>query len=104
MKFLFFIMNSPDKAAEVAQITDKVARTPGTKTLAQYVCQGIPFPGVPPNTMVGIAVVEAESNEAISARIYPAALAGATVWAVPVQEMPVAGAAKIERKYRGRSR
>jgi hypothetical protein len=101
MKFLVFTMFSPDKAAEIAQTTDKVARGPGIKTLAQYVCQGIPFPGVAPNTMVGISVIEAESNDAISARIYPPSLAGATVWVVPVQEMAVAGAAKIERKFRG---
>jgi hypothetical protein len=102
MKFLIFTVFSPDKAAEVAQTVDKVARAPGAKTLAQYVCQGIPFPGVAPNTMVGISVVEADSNDAISARIYPASLAGATVWAVPVQEMAVAGAVKTEKKFRGR--
>ena len=101
MKFLIFTVFSPDKAAEVAQTVDKVARAPGIKTLAQYVCQGIPFPGVAPNTMVGISVIEAESNDAISARIYPASLAGATVWAVPVQEMATGGAAKIEKKFRG---
>ena len=104
MKFLIFSVFSPDKAAEVAQASDKVASAPGAKTSAMYVCQGIPFPGVAPNTMVSIAVVEAESNDAISARIYPLSLAGATVWAVPVQEMPVAGAVKTEKKFRGRSR
>jgi hypothetical protein len=102
MKFLIFTMFSPDKAAEAAQAVDKVARTPGTKTLAQYVCQGIPFPGVLPNTMIGISVIEADSNDAISARIYPASLAGATVWAVPVQEMAAAGAVKTEKKFRGK--
>ena len=104
MKFLIYSMFSPDKAAEVAQSVDKVSRAPGLKTLTQYVCQGIPFPGVAPNTMVGISVVEAESNDALSARIYPVSLAGATVWVVPVQEMAVAGAAKTERKFRGRTR
>jgi hypothetical protein len=102
MKFLIFTMFSPDKAAEVAQTIDKLARAPGIKTLAQYVCQGIPFPGVLPNTMVAISVIEAESNDAISARIYPSSLAGATVWTVPVQEMAVAGAAKVEKKFRGK--
>jgi hypothetical protein len=101
MKFIGFTMFSPDKAAEIAQATDKITRTPGAKTLAQYVCQGIPFPGVLPNTMIGISVFEAESNDAISARIYPVSLAGATVWVVPVQEMAVAGAVKTEKKFRG---
>jgi hypothetical protein len=102
MKFLIFSVFSQDKAAEIAQASDKVANTPGAKTSAMYVCQGIAFAGVPPNTLVTIAVVEAESNDAISARIYPLSLAGATVWAVPVQEMPVAGAVKTEKKFRGR--
>ena len=100
MKFIGFAMFDAAKAAEVAQAGDKVAKTPGRKVLAQYACQGIPFPGVPPNTMVVISVEEAESNEAIGASQYPLALAGATVWSVPVLEMPVAGAAAEEKKYR----
>ena len=100
MKFIYFTMFDVAKAAEVAQAADKVAKTPGHKTLAQYVFQGIPFHGVPPNTMVVIAVGEAESNEAIAAQQYPLALAGARVWAVPVLEMPVPGAATEEKKYR----
>ena len=100
MKFITFSMFDAAKAAEIAQASDKVAKTPGRKTVAQYVCQGIPFAGVPPNSMVVIAIGEAESNEAIAAFQYPLALAGATVWAVPVLEMPVAGAAEEEKKYR----
>ncbi len=100
MKFLTFSMFDASKAAEVAQAADKVAKTPGQKMLAQYVCQGIPFAGVPPSTMVAISVGEAESNEAIAAVHYPLALAGATIWSVPVLEMPVAGAAAEEKKYR----
>jgi hypothetical protein len=104
MKFLTFAMFEAAKGAEIAQAADQVAKTPGQKMLAQYVCQGIPFPGVTPNTMVTISVGEAENNEAIGAVQYPLALAGATVWAVPVLEMPVARAAKAEKKYRGRTR
>ncbi len=100
MKFLMFGMFDAAKAAEVAQVADKVAKTPGQKTIAQYVCQGIAFAGVPPNTMVTISVGEAESNEAIAAVQYPLALAGATVWSVPVLEMPVARGAAAEKKYR----
>ena len=101
MKFLRFAMFDVAKAAEVAQAADKVAKTPGQKVLASYLCQGIPFAGVPPSKMVTIAVGEAESNEAISAVQYPLALAGASVWAVPVLELPVAGAAAEEKKYKG---
>jgi hypothetical protein len=100
MKFLMFAMFDPAKAAEIAQVADKVAKTPGQKTVAQYVCQGIPFAGVPANKMVTISVGEAESNEAMAAVHYPLELAGATVWSVPVLEMPVAGAAVEEKKYR----
>jgi len=88
------------KAAEVAQAADKVAKMPGRKLLAQYACLGLAFPGVPPNTMVTIGISEVESNEAMAATLYPLELAGATTWAVPVLEMPVAGAAAEEKKYR----
>jgi len=105
IKFLIFSMFEAAKGAEVAQASDQVAKTPGQKVLAEYVCEGIPFPAtVPPNMMVSISVREAESNEAIAAVMYPLALAGATVWSVPVLEMPVAGATKVEKKYRGRTR
>jgi hypothetical protein len=52
--------------------------------------------------MVGISVIEAESNDALSARIYPVSLVGATVWVVPVQEMATGGAGKTEKKFRGK--
>lgn len=101
MKFLTFVTFDPAKAAEIAQVADKVTKTPGQKTLAQYVCQAIPFPGVTPNTMVTIAVAEVETNEALSAVHYPFELVGASVWSVPILELPVASAAQEEKKYRG---
>ena len=100
MKFITFSMFDVAKAVEIAQAADKVVKTPGQKTLGQYVCLGIPFPGVPPNTMVVITIGEIESNEAMGTVHYPLELAGATVWSVPVLEMPVAGAAAEEKKYR----
>jgi len=100
MKFLVFAMSDVAKQADVSQALDKVAKIPGGKPLAQYTCMGIAFPGVPPNTLVGIGVVEYESSEAMAARMYPAALAGATIWAVPVLETPVGRAAAAEKKYR----
>ena len=101
MKFMTFVMFDLAKAAEVAKAGDQVANTPGTKMLAQYACQGIPFPHtIPPNQMLVISINETETNEAISAVVYPLGLAGATVWNVPVLEMPVGGAAETEKKYR----
>ena len=102
MKFMTFVMFDVAKAAEMAQVSDKTADMPGIKRLAQYACQGIPFPHtIPPNTMVVVTINDAESNEAMAAANYPAGLAGATVWNVPVLEMPIGGAAETEKKYRG---
>jgi hypothetical protein len=100
MKFLTFVMFEAAKAVEVARAADQVAKTPGQKMLAQYVCQGIPFAGIPVNMMLSIAVSEVETNEAMGAVHYPLTLSGAMVWSVPVLELPVASAANEEKKYR----
>ena len=100
MKFLVFSMFDTAKAAELAQANDKIAKMPGRKVLAQYVCMGMAFAGLPPKTMLGVSVVEYESNEAMAAGQYPATLAGATIWSVPVLEIPAGGLAAEEKKYR----
>jgi hypothetical protein len=100
MKFLMFAMYDVAKTAELAQIADKVAKTPGQKTIAQYSCQGMAFSGLPPNTALAIVVIEAESNEALAATQYPMGLAGISTWAVPVLEIPVGRTATAEKKYR----
>jgi hypothetical protein len=100
MKFVVFSMFDVAKTAEVAQANDKVAKTPGGKVLAGYACMGITFPGEPPNMMVTISIADYESTEAMAARLYPVSVAGASVWAVPVLEMPVGRGAAIEKKYR----
>lgn len=101
MKFITVMMFDADKAADMAAIGDKTANLPGAKVLAQYVCQGMLFSGIPPNKMVALVVSEAESNEALAARNYPVALAGASVWNVPVIEMAVGAIAEAEKKLRG---
>ena len=98
MKFITFNMVDMAKIAEIAQASDKVANTPGQKVLAKYTCLGKPFDGVPPNTMVTITIHEAESHEAVAAYGFPMALAGATIWAVPVVEMPAGGVAAEVKK------
>ena len=102
MKFLSFATFDVAKAGELAKVSDKVwaSPPPGIKLLASYVCQGIAFAGVPPNTLVIFDIIEAESNEVLSAVNYPLALAGASIWNVPILELPVAGAAEIEKKMR----
>jgi hypothetical protein len=100
MKFMMFAMCDTAKVAELAQIADKVAKVPGQKTIAQYSCQGIPFHGLPPNTSLAIAIVEAESNEALAGTQYPMGLAGISTWAVPVLEVPVGRVVTAEKKYR----
>jgi hypothetical protein len=100
MKFSIFAMCDTAKVAELAQVADKVAKTPGQKTIAQYSCQGMAFAGLPPNTTLAIAVAEAESNEALAATQYPMGLAGISTWVVPVLEIPVGRVATAEKKYR----
>ena len=103
MRFLSFVTFDVAKAAELAKVSDKVwaSPPPGIKLLAAYVCQGMAFAGVPPNTLVSIDIIEAESNEALAAVNYPLALAGASIWNVPVMELPTVGAAEAEKKIRG---
>jgi len=101
MKFLGFTMYDVDKTADVAAASDKVAGTPGMEIMSAYVCMGIPFPGFPDNTLLSISVVDAESSEAMAAAAYPVALAGATVWHVPVLEVAAGTSAEVEKKYKG---
>ncbi len=103
MKFLRFIAADAAKGAEVSQVADKLWASPpkGIKALATYTCLGIAFPGLPPHTVLSIVVVEAESDEAMAAVTWPLALAGAEIWHVPVLEVPVVGAAEVEKKMRG---
>ena len=104
MKFLLFSMYDAAKQAELAQIADKAhaSAPPGRKLLATYVCLGMPFANVPRNTLVSISVVEAESAEAMAAATYPLTLAGATIWHVPVMELPAGGVSDVEKKMRSR--
>jgi len=100
MKFLTFSMYDIAKAAEVMQAADKAHKMPGQKTLTAYACLGIPFPGFPPNTIIGFTIREAESAEALASVLYTLTVAGATSWAVPVMEMPVGSLAAEEKKLR----
>ena len=103
MKLLRFAIFDTVKAPDTAQASDKewANPPPGIKIVARYVCQGIPFNGVPSGSLVSIQVLEAESNEPIATTQYPISLAGATVNDVPVLELPVVAAAGEEKKYRG---
>ena len=100
MKFITFSMFDVAKMAEVVQASDKVANTRGQKILSKYTCLGKPFDGVPLNAMVVITTHEAESSEAMATYAYPLMLAGATIWGVPVMEIPMAGSAALEKKLR----
>ena len=102
MKFLRFVMMDTAKVAEVTQASDKTWANPppGIKMLANYACLGIAFPGEPANTIVSVGVLETENVEALTTVSYPLALAGATVWGIPVLEVPIAGAAEVEKKMR----
>ena len=103
MKFLRFVMMDATKTAEVSKVSDKTMASPppGYKVQAIYACQGIAFPGEPANTIVAISIFESDSNEALTLTAYPLALAGATVWDVPVLEVAAASATEVEKKMRG---
>lgn len=102
MKFLSFTMFDPAKAAEMSEISDKLQANlpPGIKESTGYTCLGLPFPGFPPNTLLTIGVIEAESTDAMAAVAYPVALAGATIWYVPVMEMTIGAVGEQEKKLR----
>jgi hypothetical protein len=103
MKYLRFSLMNVDKAAQIAQASDKaLASSPaGVKMLANHVCLGIAFPDQPMNTLVSVAIIEADSAEALAAISYPVMVAGTSIWHVPVMELPVGGAAAVEKKVRG---
>jgi hypothetical protein len=98
MKFVVFTMFNMDKAAEMGRIGDTV-KIPGNKLEGWYLFQGRPFDGVPPNTAVSLSIHDVQSNADITALEYPLAKAGATVWAVPVMEIPRGGAVKQGKEY-----
>ncbi len=100
MKFLTFVTYDVAKAGELAQAGDKVARIPGQKMLATYICGGKPFDGLAPNTMVAITVREAETIEALAGALYTYMLLGATAWAVPVLEITPGKMTQAEKKLR----
>jgi hypothetical protein len=102
MKIFVFQLIDVSKVPDVAKAGDKVWGSPpaGVKVLAGYTCQGLAYPGMPSNTIMSIRVVEAESNEALSAVIYPVFVAGATVWSTPVMDLPGGAAADMEKKLR----
>ena len=106
MKFMVMAVWDVGKAAELAKVTEKVdaAPPPGYKPLARYMCLAQPFAGFPSGTRVSVMIAEAESAEAIIAGTYPAMLAGADINVVPVLEVPIARATKVEKKARGSTR
>lgn len=103
MKFVVMAVWDVGTAAELAKITDKTDANPpsGYKSLTRYVCLAHPVSGIPSGKGVTIAIVEAESADAIAAATYPLMLAGAEVNTVPVIEMPIGGVTEVEKKARG---
>jgi len=103
MKFMSLVVEPVEKAAEVSAAADKVwANVPkGSRPEAIYVMLCVPQFDVPPNSLVAFSIGEADSADGIAARAYPQMLAGATIHVIPLLEVPVAGSAKAEKKYRG---
>lgn len=105
MKFLSFTAFDVSRAKEMAQISDRVWGSPpkGIKMLSNHICLSPPFPGLPPTTMVTVAIMEADSAEAMAAAAYPMMLSGATITRIPVMELAVGGASKAEKKAKGKA-
>jgi hypothetical protein len=104
MKFMTLIVEPTEKIAEIGAASDKVwTNVPkGNRPEFSYVMLCVPQLDVPPNSLVAFGISEADSADEIAARTYPLMLAGATaVRTIPLLEVPVAGAAKAEKKYRG---
>lgn len=103
MKFMVIAVWDVDKGAELAKVTEKVDAAPpsGYKPLARYMCLAHPCAGFPSGTGVSVLIAEAESAEAIIKGTYPAMLAGADINVVPVLEIPLARATRVEKKARG---
>jgi hypothetical protein len=92
----------------MSQLPDKFNANPpkGWKHIVMYTCQANPFPqGLPenvsPTSMVSISIQEVDSNEALSAGMYPFILAEAVMWAVPVLELNIGKVAVQDKKLRG---
>jgi len=106
MKYLVFVLvEDMAQATEVSKASDKLWANPppGAKMAAAYVCLGNPFPAVLPPKLgaVSIAVMEADSHEALMMSCTPALNAGAMIYSVPVLDMPVTGAAELTEKIKG---
>lgn len=103
MRFLIFSLMDVSKVPDVSKASDKVWSKPpaNVKILAAYTCQGLAFPNMPLHTILTIRAVEVESNETLSALIYPQSVAGATVWTTPAMDLPAGAAVELEKKFRG---
>ena len=67
-----------------------------------YMCVGNPFPGpIPPNSMVGITIAEVENENALAAVSYALALAGMSIYRIPIMEMKPGQSAATEKRLKG---
>jgi len=102
MKFMTLSIYPVEKAPEIAVASDKgwssVPRE--RRPQAFYMLMSVPF-DVPPNSLVDFTISESDSAEAMAAMVYPYMLAGATVHIIPLLEVAIAGAVKLEKKYKG---
>ncbi len=103
MKFLTILESPVDKMPEISKISDKINTNPppGYKLLASYICLSAPFDGASGDTIISIAINEAENAEALATVTYPLVLAGVKVRRVPILEISGGAAGEAERKYRG---
>jgi hypothetical protein len=103
MKFMTLVIEPTEKIADIGAASDKaMANVPkGKRAECIYVMMCVPQLNIPPNSIVAFAIAESDTADEIAARNYPVMLAGAAVHTIPLLEVPVTGAAKAEKKYRG---
>ena len=102
MKFMVLAVVPIEKLGEAAAAHDKVwaAEPPERRPKSAYVLMCVPFE-VPPHSMVTTYIIEADTMEAVAARVYPIMLAGASVNVIPLMEFTPGGAAKAQERFKG---
>jgi hypothetical protein len=103
MKFMTLSVFPVEKTAEVSAAADKVWANVPKESRAQviYTMLCVPQFEVPPNSLVAFTISESDSAEKSAAIVYPQMVAGATLHVIPLLEVPIVGAAKAEKKYKG---
>lgn len=103
MKHLIFLAFDAEQASRVAIANSQAYEKLGEKmkNVTQYVCVGSSFPHMGENKITSFYLADLEDPNDLAALTYPAMLAGASVFCIPVLEMTGDSAQEVERQLRG---